>query len=228
MDVRTQHSKMTTPTAADIAAIPLFASLSPEELQEATQLFTVRSYAKNAIVATEGDRLDMFNIVLSGNVQAFWRDEAGHQLKLGVEGPGDHFADATLGGEVVLVSFIAVEDLRVASIRMIDLKQLLQRHPQVAVVLLMDVVARLRRLLQRTKTLTMDDVYGRVVKLLIARAVETDGKLVSERLTHAEIGQRVGATREMVGRVLRDLARGGYIKPERGRLTILRKPPRRW
>jgi CRP/FNR family cyclic AMP-dependent transcriptional regulator len=219
---------MTTPTAADIAAIPLFASLSPEELQEATQLFTVRSYAKNAIVATEGDRLDMFNIVLSGNVQAFWRDEAGHQLKLGVEGPGDHFADATLGGEMVLVSFIAVADLRVASIRMPDLKQLLRRHPQVAVVLLMDVVARLRRLLQRTKTLTMDDVYGRVVKLLLARAVETDGKPVSERLTHAEIGQRVGATREMVGRVLRDLARGGYIRAERGRMTILRKPPRRW
>ena len=217
-----------TLTAADLGAIPLFALLSPAELEEEAQLFTVRCYPKNAIVATEGDRLDMFNIVLSGNVQAFWRDEAGHQLKLGVEGPGDHFADATLGGEVVLVSFIAVEDLRVASIRMIDLKQLLQRHPQVAVVLLMDVVARLRRLLQRTKTLTMDDVYGRVVKLLVARAVETDGKLVSERLTHAEIGQRVGATREMVGRVLRDLARGGYIKSERGRLTILRKPPRRW
>jgi CRP-like cAMP-binding protein len=109
---------MTALTAADLAAIPLFALLSPAELEETMQLFTIRCYPKNAIVATEGDRLDMFNIVLSGNVQAFWRDEAGHQLKLGVEGPGDHFADATLGGEVVLVSFIAVADLRIASIRM--------------------------------------------------------------------------------------------------------------
>ncbi len=219
---------MTALTAADLAAIPLFASLSPEELQETAQLFTIRRYPKNAIVVTEGDRLDLFNIILSGNVQAFWRDEGGHQLNLGLEGPGDHFADATLGGEVALVSFIAVADLRVASIRMTDLKQLLQRHPQIAVVLLMDVVARLRRLLQRTKTLTMDEVYGRVVKLLLARAVETDGKLVGERLTHVEISRRVGATREMVGRVLRDLARGGYIKTDRGRMTILRKPPRRW
>jgi CRP/FNR family cyclic AMP-dependent transcriptional regulator len=219
---------MTAPTAADLAAIPLITSLSAVELEDATQLFTIRCYPENAIVATEGDHLDMFNIILSGSVQAFWRDEAGHQLKLGVEGPGDHFADATLGGEVALVSHIAVAGLRVASIRMTDLKQLLQRHPQVAVVLLMDVVARLRRLLQRTKTLTMEDVYGRVVKLLLARAVEADGKLVSERLTHAEIGQRVGATREMVGRVLRDLARGGYIRADRGRMTILRKPPRRW
>jgi CRP/FNR family cyclic AMP-dependent transcriptional regulator len=89
-------------------------------------------------------------------------------------------------------------------------------------------VARLRRLVQRTKTFTMEDVYGRVVKLLLAAAVQTDDKLVTERLTHAEIGQRVGATREMVGRILRDLARGGYIETARGRITILRKPPKRW
>jgi CRP/FNR family cyclic AMP-dependent transcriptional regulator len=92
----------------------------------------------------------------------------------------------------------------------------------------MDVVGRLRRLVKATKTLTMEEVYGRVVKLLLAHAEESNGKLVAEHLTHAEIGHRVGATREMVGRVLRDLARGGYIKTERGRVTILRKPPRRW
>jgi CRP/FNR family cyclic AMP-dependent transcriptional regulator len=219
---------MSSPTVKDLATIPLLGSLSKKELQAAAQFFTVRSYPKNAIVATEGDRLDLFNFILAGSVQAFWRDDAGHQLKLGVDGPGEHFVDATLGGDPALVSHIAVDDLRVASIRMSDLKQLLRRHPEVAVGLLMDVVARLRRLLQRTKTLTMEDVYGRVVKLLLARAVETDGKLVSERMTHAEIGQRVGATREMVGRVLRELARGSYIKADRGRMIILRRPPSRW
>jgi CRP/FNR family cyclic AMP-dependent transcriptional regulator len=66
-----------------------------------------------------------------------------------------------------------------------------------------------------------------MVKLLLARATEDDGKQVAN-LTHAEIGHRVGATREMVGRLLRDLARGGYIKSERGRITILRALPKRW
>jgi CRP/FNR family cyclic AMP-dependent transcriptional regulator len=219
---------MTTPTVVDLAAIPLFASLSQEELQATAQLFTVRSYPKDAIVATEGDRLEMFNIILSGRIQWFWSDEAGHQLKLAAEGPGGHFADTTLSGEPILMSVIALEPMRVASISMTELKQQLLRHPQLAVALLMDVVGRLRRLVKATKTLTMEEVYGRVVKLLLARAVEKDGKLVAERLTHAEIGHRVGATREMVGRVLRDLARGGYIETARGRITILRKPPRRW
>jgi CRP/FNR family cyclic AMP-dependent transcriptional regulator len=219
---------MTTPTAADLEAIPLFASLSQEDLQATTQRFTVRSYPKGAIVATEGDRLDLFNIIMSGRIQFFWHDEAGHQLKLGIDGPGGHYADATLNGEPILMSVTALDDLRVASIPIAELKQLLLRHPQVGVVLLMDVVARLRRLVERTKTFTMEDVYGRVVRLLLAAAVETEGNLVAEHLTHAEIGHRVGATREMVGRVLRDLAHGGYIKAERGRVTILRKPPKRW
>lgn len=219
---------MTTPTAADLAAVPLFALLSPEELQAAAQLFTVRSYPKDAIVATEGDHLDMFNIILSGRIQWFWIDEAGHQLKLQAEGPGGHFADTTLAGEPILMSVITLENMRVASIPMTDFKRLLLRNPQLAIALLMDVVARLRRTLRATKTLTMEEVYGRVVKLLLARAVESDSKLVIEHLTHSEIGHRVGATREMVGRVLRDLARGGYIETARGRVTILRRPPRRW
>jgi len=218
---------MTSPTAADLAAISLFASLSPEELRDTAQLFRVRVYPKGAIVATEGDRLDLFNIILSGRIQWFWSDEAGRQLKLHPEGPGGHFADTTLGGEPILMSIVAVEDLRVASIPMSELRALLLRHPQLGIGLLLDVVARLRRVLQTTRSLTMEDVYARVVKLLEARAVEVDGRRVVD-VTHAEIGHRVGATREMVGRLLRDLTRGGYVKAARGRVTLLRKLPPRW
>jgi CRP/FNR family cyclic AMP-dependent transcriptional regulator len=172
--------------------------------------------------------VDLFNFILSGSVQATWRDDAAHQLKLGVDGPGDHFPDVILNGEPALVSHIAVTDLRLASIRILDLRGLLNRHPRAAFALLMDIVARLRRLVRRTKTLTMEDVYGRIVKLILATSLEANGRLQTEPLTHAEIGTRVGATREMVGRVLRDLTRGGYVKTERGRLVVLKKPPARW
>jgi CRP/FNR family transcriptional regulator, cyclic AMP receptor protein len=211
---------MDSPPAAELAQVPLFKSLSKAQLAEAASLFTVRSYPKNAVVATEGDRLDLFNIILSGRIQFFWRDEEGQQVKLGIDGPGGHYADVTLEGEPILMSVIALEDLRVASIPIAALKKLLLRHPRVGLSLLADVVARLRRLVQRTKSFTMEDVYARVVKLLLSAPA-------GERLTHAEIGQRVGATREMVGRILRDLARGGYIRVGRGRITVLRKLPAR-
>lgn len=218
---------MTAPTVAELAAVPLLAALQEPQLQAMAPLFTVRSFPRHAIVAGEGERLEQFHLVLSGAVQFFWRDEADRQVKLGIDGPGGHFADATLFGEPILMSVIALEDLRVASIAMADLHALMLQHPQLAVGLLRDVVARLRRLVVRTKAFTMKDVYGRVVELLLNAAVDVDGRRIAA-LSHAEIGHRVGATREMVGRVLRDLARGGYIEAGRGRITLLRKLPARW
>ena len=218
---------MTRPTAAELSALPIFSSVSARELRAMARRFTIRCYPKGAVVARAGDCLDMFNFILTGKIQWYWRDEDDHQLNLAPEGPGGHFADVTLGGEPILMSVMALEDLRLASIPTAEFRKLLLRHPEVAVAVLMDVVGRLRRLLQATRSLTMEDTYTRVVRLVAARAVEMDGRLVAQ-LTHAEIGRRVGATREMVGRLLRDLARGGYIRAERGRVTILRKLPRRW
>jgi CRP/FNR family transcriptional regulator, cyclic AMP receptor protein len=170
----------------------------------------------------------VFSIVLTGRVKFFWRDDAGRQVDVAVIGPGEDFAAQSIGGEPMLTSVIALEDLRLASIPVAEFERLLLRHPQLAVAYLKRVIFLFRRTMMGRRSFSMEDVYGRVTELLLGSAVETDGVLVTERFTHAEIGQRVGATREMVGRVLRDLARGGYIKAERGRFAILRKPPRHW
>jgi len=219
---------MTSPTAAELAGSTLLAALSPEELHAAAQRFTVRRYPKGAILVTEGDRLDVFSIVLSGRVKFFWRDDAGRQVDVAIVGPGEDFAAQSLAGEPMLTSIIALEDLRLASIPVAEFERLLLRYPQLAVAYIRRLVFLFRRTMMGRRSFSMEDVYGRVTEFLVGSAVETDGALVTERLTHAEIGQRVGATREMVGRVLRDLARGGYVKAERGRFTILRKPPRHW
>ena len=222
------RAAMTSPAVADLAGSTLLASLSPEALRAAAQLFTVRRYPKGAILVTEGDRLDVFSIVLSGRVKFFWRDDRGRQVDLAVVGPGEDFAAQSIGGEPMLTSVIALEDLRLASIPVAEFERLLLRHPQLALAYLKRVIALFRRNMAGRRSFSMEDVYGRVTEMLLASAVEIDGVLVTERFTHAEIGQRVGATREMVGRVLRELARGGYIKADRGRFTVLRKPPRDW
>jgi CRP/FNR family transcriptional regulator, cyclic AMP receptor protein len=212
----------------DLSTLPALACLSPEELAAVVPLFSIRSFAANEVVANEGAPAELFNFVLSGTVQAFWRDEEGHQLKLGIDYPGHHFPDHTICGQTSVCSHIAVSELRLATIRHTDFRALMDRYPQIAALLLTDVSERLRRLIARTKMLTMEDVYSRVVKLLMAAAVQVEGRLVSQRLTHAEIGHRVGATREMVGRVLRDLTRGGYISADDDRIAILKKLPARW
>jgi len=219
----------TAPHPDQLAANALLGSLAPADLREEARRFAVRNYPRGAIVATEGDRFDVFNIVLSGRVKFFWRDDDGRQVDVAVIGPGEDFAAQTFGGEPLLTSIIALEDLRLASIPMPEFEQLLLRHPQLAVAYLKRVVYLFRNTMTGRRAFSMDDVYGRVTQLLLASAQEAGGvRVLAERMTHAEIGQRVGATREMVGRVLRELARGGYIKVEKGRIAILRTPPRHW
>ena len=109
-----------------------------------------------------------------------------------------------------------------------DFEALLLQHPKLAVAFVKRVIQRFRRRLEATRTFAMKDVYGRVTQFLQSRAVETGGRVLTERLTQEEIARRVGATREMVGRVLRDLTRGGYLQVDRGRIEIVRKLPARW
>jgi CRP/FNR family cyclic AMP-dependent transcriptional regulator len=72
-------------------------------------------------------------------------------------------------------------------------------------------------------------VYGRVARLLLDNAVEENGSLVvGERLTQQEIAKRVGASREMVSRIVTDLREGGYIGSEGDRIVIFRPLPKRW
>ena len=218
---------MRRPSIDELAAVPMFRSLSARELEDIASRFTLREYPQGAIVAIEGQRLSAFNVILSGRIQWYWTDEDGRQLKLTPEGPGGHFADTTLGGEPILMSIVAIEPLRVAEIPMTELQAMLLRYPPVSWALIQDLVARLRRMTTATRTLGMDEVYTRVVRLLMSRAARR-GERLEAALTQAEIGERVGATREMVGRILRDLARGGYVEMSRGRIAILRQLPRRW
>jgi CRP/FNR family cyclic AMP-dependent transcriptional regulator len=222
------HADMPNPTARDLVGAKLFAVFSPEELERTAQLFTIRTYPKGAILVSEGDRLEFFSIILAGRVKFFWRDERGRQVDVATVGPDEDFAAQALGREPMLNTVIALEPLRLATLPLADFERLLLEHPRLALAYVKRVVGLFRRATAGRRSMAMEDVYGRVTELLLTSAVELDGKRVTEKLTHAEIGQRVGATREMVGRILRELTKGGYIEPEGGRFTVRRTPPRHW
>ena len=110
-----------------------------------------------------------------------------------------------------------------------DFKAFLLSHPAVSLQLIQNLIRVARGLNRSVRNLAMLDVYGRVARILLELAVERDGKLViPERLTQKEIAARVGASREMINRILRDLTTGGYVSMEDGRITINKAPPARW
>jgi|SRR5262245_9071772 len=216
--------------AESLQAVPLFSGLSEREITALAEAAIVRTYPKNTIVVTEGERSDSLYVILSGRVKVFVSDENGKDAVLNVEGPGEYFGELALDEGPRSASVATLEPCKMVLIPNDVLRAFLTHHPEAALQLIRVLIGRARHMTESLKNLTMLDVYGRVAKLLLELARDNGGGtlVIEERLTHQEIAERVSASREMVTRILKDLTAGGYVGNEGGRIVIHRRPPRAW
>lgn len=190
---------------------------------------TVRTFAKNTVVIQEGDYGDTMFVVLSGRVRVYLADEEGREVLLGEYGPGEHFGEMMLDHGPRSASVATMEPTRCAVVTRDELEAFLEAHPKTASIFVRMLIGRVRILTRTVGNLALLDVYGRVARHLLDSAVEQDGRLVIPgRVTNVDIAKRVGASREMVGRIIADLKRGGYIVQEAACTVIVRAPPKAW
>ncbi len=110
-----------------------------------------------------------------------------------------------------------------------EVERVLVSRPDLALHLIQRLVQRVRTLTHTVGRLASVDVYGRMVGLFDALAVDDVGRrVVPGPLSQARIAERLGASKAMVNRLLQDLARGGYIEVSRERIVLLKKLPPRW
>lgn len=209
--------------------IPVFEGLREEDVRALTDRAVIRNAPKNAIVVNEGDLTDSLYVILSGKVKVYLGDETGKELILDIKGPGQYFGEMVLDEGPRSASVMTMEPSQFAVISGADFKNCLLKHPEIALNVITNLIRLARGLNENVKSLAMLDVYGRVARMLLDLAVEQNGHMViPEKLTQREMANRVGASREMINRILRDLSTGGYIKVESGRITIQKTPPARW
>jgi CRP/FNR family cyclic AMP-dependent transcriptional regulator len=214
---------------SDLKKIPLFAGLEEDDLRGLADKAVIRTFPKNMIIISEGDLTDSLYVILSGKVKVYLGDESGKELLLDVKGPGEYFGEMMLDEGSRSASVMTVETSQLAWIARHDFKNFLREHPDIALHVIRNLIRMVRGLNENVKSLAMLDVYGRVSRLLLDLAIEQDGALViPEKLTQKDMASRVGASREMINRILRDLTTGGYIKLEGGKITIKKTPPNRW
>lgn len=203
--------------------------LTDEELRAITAGATVRSFPKSAVVVNEGDRTDSLYVILAGRVKVFVADEEGNEVTLGTQGPGEYFGEMVLDEGPRSASIMTLEPARFAIVSREAFTAFLRAQPEFALRLLKKLIGRARALTDNVRSLALLDVYGRVARLLLELAVEEQGKrVIPERLTQQDIASRVGASREMISLILKDLAAGGYISVSGKRITINREPPKKW
>ncbi len=211
------------PTPAQLAAI------GDPFVRELAALGRVRAYPRSTVFITEGDSSDTLFVILAGKVKAFVSDSEGHELILNTQGAGDYVGEMALDGKPRSASVVTLEPSTFSVVQREPLREAIRRNPDFALDMIAKVIERARESTENVKNLALLDVYGRVARLLLNMAVETEGKLrIPDKLTQQEIAERVGASRDMVSRIFRDLTIGGYITVENRYITINKKPPARW
>lgn len=208
--------------------IPLFSFLNSETLRHLEGVAIKRSYPKNTILISEGDRSDQLYAILDGKIKVVVMDPEGREIVVNLLGPGDCFGEiAMIDGEARSATIVTTEPTQVLTIGRADFIPVLTSNPDLMHHLLKVLARKLRAATIMVESLAFEDVYARLIRLLTNLA-KPKGNLfvVEERLTHQEIANMIGSSREVVSRMLKSLSSGGYISIDEKRICIKGKLPR--
>jgi len=207
----------------------LFEGLGQSDLENLASQVVTREYPKHTIVVNQGDQTDSMYIIISGKVDVFLHNDKGKEIIINTLTATDSFGElAPLGGIPRQASIITTEASLLGVIsRQVFIDALLVK-PEISMRIIDRLIELIQDLTEEVSSLALEDVYNRVVRVLHKHADKVGDKLVTEKLTQQDIALRVGATREMVHRILKELKTGGYITIEGKQITIEKKLPPGW
>lgn len=211
--------------------VELFQGLSKDELETLSSSSSSRSFPKNTVVIHENDPADSLFIIESGKVKVYCSDKNGKEFIMNTQSEGDYFGElALLDDSTRSASVRTVEKSSFCIIFKDNFNRVLDDHPNIARKMIRNLAARVRKLTADVKSLALQDVYGRVANVLMDLAeARGDGTLyIPEKLTQQDIADRVGASREMVARILKDLTIGDYIRFEGRHIIINSRLPAKY
>lgn len=217
---------MPTPSASHEQ---LISALNPS-LRTLALRGVLRNYKKNSVIINEGEVGESLFVLLQGKVKVFATDENGREITYGTIDAGDYFGEMWMDGGPRSASVITLEPSVCSVVGRAAVRDHLADEPEFALDLVSHVIRRARSATETARQMALLDVYGRVIATLESQegSVKPDSPIMLEQITHQSIASRVGASREMVSRLLKDLEKGGYIELGVKKITLLKKLPARW
>ena len=194
-----------------------------EQLRTLVSVVTRRSAPRGSTIMATGDQIDSLYIVISGRLKVMMGDAEGKEVILSLIGPGEFFGEMGLIDDSPRsASVVTIEPCELLLITKRDFKKCLAENFEMSMAVMRGLVHRLREADRKIGSLALLDVYGRVARLLLDMSEDVNGqKMVTKRLPKQDIAKMIGASREMVSRVMKDLQMGGYIEM-RGSTIVLR------
>ncbi|WP_287634079.1 cyclic nucleotide-binding domain-containing protein [Accumulibacter sp.] len=213
------------PSLILLHSIPIFAGVPDPQLEQIAKVAFHRRVPRQTTIVRAGDSTDSLYVLISGSAKVLNSDEEGREVILTLLGPGEFFGEMGLiDGSPRSADVVATETCELLVITKADFKRCLAENFDLCLNIMKSLVQRLREADRNIESLALMDVYGRVAKLLLDFSEEERGqRVIRRRVTKQDIAKMIGASREMVSRVMKDLENRGYFRVEEGRIVILEK-----
>jgi CRP/FNR family transcriptional regulator, cyclic AMP receptor protein len=188
-----------------------------------------RRFKRGMVLIQEGDLSGPLYVLLSGRLKAFSFSDEGKEITYGVYSPIDLIGEMSIDGGPRSASVVAEEDCECSLLTLKDLQNQFRLNPSFSLWLVQRVIRRARAATEAARGMALLDVYGRLRSFLEAEVFSDDGPMgAAQRFTHQDIAHRIGASREMVSKIIKELESSGYIDIVNRQIRPLKLLPPKW
>ena len=217
---------MAAQATAILKQIPLFAGFEDADLERIAQASRRLTFPKGSVLFHEGDPGDHLVVILKGHVKVSLYGKDGQETILAILKPSQFLGEvALLDGTPRAATATATAPLEVLRVGREPFVTMMKTRPEIALHVIGQLTAALRRATEQIRTLSMYDVYGRVLRCLLVVA-QQQGQTAGARMivrpgpTVTDLASMAGCSRETVSRALKVLVGGGYVSVVEGGFAV--------
>lgn len=209
-----------------IRRVPLFSMLTADQAESVASGVVKRRFKRGECIVEQGKKSNALSIILTGRARVVTTDTRGREVILATMQPGDYVGEMSLIDEAPHSATVSAEvQTDVLTLGRIEFARCLPENGTMAHAVLRGLVQRLRQADRKIESLALMDVYGRVAHTLLESATE-DGNgnsVIRDKVSRQDLAKRVGASREMVSRVMKDLEDRGFIETRADNSVLVRE-----
>jgi len=198
-----------------IRRVPLFSMLTAAQAETVAAAVIKRRYKRGEAIVEQGKQSNALAIILTGRARVVTTDARGREVILAILHPGDYMGEMSLIDNEPHSATVRTEvQTDVLVVGRPEFARCLPENSSMAYAVMKGLVQRLRQADRKIESLALMDVYGRVARSLLESAVaDREGNLViRDKVSRQDLAKMVGASREMVSRVMKDLEERGFIE----------------
>ena len=198
-----------------IRRVPLFSLLTASQAESVAQAVVKSRFKRGESIVEQGKQSNSLAIILTGRARVVTTDARGREVILATLKPGDYIGEMSLiDNEPHSATVRAEVQTDALILGRLEFARCLPENSSMAYSVMKGLVQRLRHADRKIESLALMDVYGRVARALLEFAVVDAGgnSVIRDKVSRQDLAKMVGASREMVSRVMKDLEERGFVE----------------